>query len=70
MARHFERRAEADRSRVYALLGELSGLERELRGLEAGPGGDGERLNRDVRRVHDEELAALRKRYERDDSGR
>jgi len=36
MARHFERRVEADRSRVYALLGELSGLERELRGLEAG----------------------------------
>lgn len=43
MARHFERRVEADRSRVYALLGEISGLERELRGLEAGPGGvDGE----------------------------
>jgi len=84
MARHFERRAEADRSRIYALLGELSGLERELRGLEAGPGGDdegqttrgspglapAERLNSDVRRVHDEELAALRKRYESDDSGR
>ena len=33
-ARHFERRAEADRSRLYALLGEISGLERELRGLE------------------------------------
>lgn len=35
-ARHFERRAEADRSRLYALLGEISGLEGELRGLEAG----------------------------------
>jgi molecular chaperone DnaJ len=86
MARHFERRVEADRSRIYALLGELSGLERELRGLEAGPGGESEgrmarrssrsgldpaeRLNREVRSVNDEELAALKKRYESDDSGR
>lgn len=38
-ARHFERRTEADRSRVYALLGEISQLERELHGLEAGPSG-------------------------------
>ena len=31
-ARHFERRTEADRSRIYALLGEISGLElRDLR---------------------------------------
>lgn len=43
MARHFERRVEADRSRVYALLAEIAGLENELHGLEAGPAGvDGE----------------------------
>jgi len=35
-ARHFERRVDADRSRVYALLNEIAGLELELRGLEAG----------------------------------
>jgi curved DNA-binding protein CbpA len=79
-ARHFERRVEADRSRVYALLGEIAGLERELRGLEAAPGGsDGEvpatrgspaagldaaeRLNQEVQRVQEEELAALQKKY-------
>lgn len=42
MARHFERRVEADRSRVYALLGEIAELERELRGLEAGLVGCGD----------------------------
>lgn len=45
-ARHFERRAEADRSRVYALLGEISQLERELHGLEAGPSGGAGRAGR------------------------
>lgn len=80
-ARHFERRAESDRSRVYALLGEISGLERELLGLPTGPtDGDGngqatrtssesgldpsERLNREVQKMHDEELAALKRKYE------
>ncbi|HET7500095.1 MAG TPA: hypothetical protein VFK02_03805 [Kofleriaceae bacterium] len=43
-ARHFERRAEADRSRVYALLGEIAELERELRGLEASPVGGVEEI--------------------------
>jgi curved DNA-binding protein CbpA len=87
MARHFERRVEADRSRVYALLGEISGLERELLGLAAGvTGGDGngqatrmssesgldpsERLNREVQKVHDEELAALKRKYENNGSRR
>ena len=82
-ARHFERRAEADRSRLYALLGEISELEREQRGLEAGlAGGSGEirtthissesglhpsePLNRDVQKVHDEERAALKQKYEND----
>ena len=82
-ARHFERRAEADRSRLYALLGEISGLELEVRGLEAGlTGGAGEPrttrissgsgldprepLNRDVQKVHDEERAVLKKKYEND----
>lgn len=83
LARHFERRVEADRSRVYALLGEISVLERELRGLEAGlVSGDGngqamripsesrldpgERLNSEVQKVHDEERAVLKKKYESD----
>ena len=82
-ARHFERRAEADRSRIYALLGEISELERELRALEADlAGGEREirttcmssesgldpsaRLNREVHKVHDEERAALKKKYESD----
>jgi hypothetical protein len=81
-ARHFERRAEADRSRVYALLGEISELERELRGLDAGLVSNGEsrvtrmssesgldpseRLNREVQKVHDEERAVLKKKYEND----
>lgn len=86
-ARHFERRTEADRSRVYALLGEISQLERELQGLEAGPSGaaaetptprmspepgldPGERLNRQVQKVHDEELAALQQKYENGDRRR
>jgi curved DNA-binding protein CbpA len=86
-ARHFERRTEADRSRVYALLGEISQLERELHGLEAGPSGaagetpmgrtsseagldPGERLNRDVQKVHEEELAALKQTYENGDRRR
>jgi hypothetical protein len=80
-ARHFERRAEADRSRVYALLAEIAELERELRGLEAGPssgaGGSrtmrtssesgldpGERLNREVQKVREDELAAVKQTYE------
>jgi curved DNA-binding protein CbpA len=86
-ARHFERRAEADRSRVYALLGEISQLERELHGLEAGPSGGArasrtarmasesgldpaERLNRDVQKVHEEELATLKQTYEPGDRRR
>src|SRR5262249_43812890 len=86
-ARHFERRAEADRSRVYALLGEISQLERELHGLEAGPPGGArdsrtaqvgsesglgpaERLNRDVQKVHEEELATLKQTYEPGDRRR
>jgi curved DNA-binding protein CbpA len=84
-ARHFDRRAEADRSRLYALLGEILGLERELTGLEvalAGSSGEiratrsssepgldpGGRLNREVHKLHDEERAVLRKKYE--DGGR
>jgi hypothetical protein len=86
-ARHFERRAEADRSRLYALLGEISGLECELHGLEAGlAGGSGEirttrissksglnpsePLNREVQKVHDEERAVLKQKYESDDKRR
>lgn len=82
IARHFERRVEADRSRVYALLGEISGLERELRGLETVPVGANngratrlplesgrdpvERVQREVQSAHDEELAALKRKYEND----
>jgi curved DNA-binding protein CbpA len=82
-ARHFERRAEADRSRLYALLGEIAELELELHGLEAGlAGGSGETrttrisseprsdpgvpLKREVQKVHDEERAVLKKKYEND----
>lgn len=82
-ARHFERRAEADRSRLYALLGEISALECELRGLEAGLAGGSseirttrispesvlnpsEPLNREVQKVHDEERAILKQKYEND----
>lgn len=81
--RHFERRTEADRSRLYALLGEISGLEREMRGLEAGLAGSSgkirttrissesglspsEPLNREVQKVHDEERAVLKQKYEND----
>jgi curved DNA-binding protein CbpA len=86
-ARHFDRRAEADRGRVYALLSEIAELERELRGLEAGPGNsDGdvratrvssesgldaaERLRTEVQSVHDEELAALQRKYKTDNRRR
>jgi hypothetical protein len=85
MARHFERRVEADRSRVCALLGEVSGLELELHGLEAccvdGQGratqissesesDSAERLKRDVQSMHGDEFAALRRKYENDSSRR
>lgn len=76
MARHFERRVDADRSRVYALLGEVAGLERELEGLEfrASQGGSESRLvkgrtenvQREARQAFEDELAAIKNRYERD----
>lgn len=77
MARHFERRADADRSRSYALLGEISNLERELQGLQLQPTPTNTapsaahldddsiaRLRRDAKKAFEEELAVLRKRYE------
>jgi curved DNA-binding protein CbpA len=71
MARHFERRVEADRSRLYAFLGEIAELERELGGLEDSESPDPTARRRaDVQTVHDEELAALKRRYGIDDKRR
>lgn len=87
MARHFDRRVDADRSQLYALLGKTSEIERELRVLEAAPGVTGddnkttsmtsasesdrvERVSEEVERVHDQERAALKRKYMHSDSRR